>query len=113
MSRVTFLTAMAMSLVVLAVGNAASAASSSRHLRSCRPSVGTDIRASGATCGLARHVVADSFIKSKLISGTHGLGFTVDGFRCRVTRRGSESKPIPARYRCQRGQVVITWAYHP
>ena len=62
---------------------------------------------------MARRVVADSFGNGKLIPGTHGLGFIVDRFRCRVTQRGVENKPIPARYRCQRGKVILTWAYHP
>lgn len=92
---------------------ASRAASSSPRFRSCRPDVGYDIKVSGDTCARARRVVADSFIRSQVIPGTHKLGFTVDGFRCRVTQMGSENKPIPARYRCERGRVVLTWAYHP
>lgn len=93
--------------------NAARTATASPHVRSCRRDVGFDITVSAAPCRVARHVVADSFVKSKLIPGTHGLGFTVDGYRCRVTQMGSENKPIPARYRCQRGHEIVTWAYHP
>jgi hypothetical protein len=100
-------------LALLCVGTSASAASSRQRFRSCRPDVGFDIKVSGATCARARPVVADSFINSQLIPGTHKLGFIVDGFRCRVTQLGSENKPIPARYRCERGRVVLTWAYHP
>ena len=113
MRRVKALAATATLLALLGAGATASAASNSRRFRSCRPAVGYDIKVSGATCGRARRVVADSFIKSQLIPGTHKLGFTVDGFRCRVTQMGSETKPIPARYRCERGPVVLTWAYHP
>lgn len=88
-------------------------ATTSPQFRSCRPDVGFDIKVSGARCGVARRVVADSFVKTHLVPGTHGLGFIVDGYRCRVTQRGSENKPIPSRYRCHRGNVVLTWAYHP
>jgi hypothetical protein len=105
--------ALAAIATLLGLPTAASGASHSPRFRSCRPSVGYDIRVSGATCARARRVVADSFSNSKLIPGTHGLGFTIDGFRCRVTQMGSETKPIPARYRCERGRVVLTWAYHP
>jgi hypothetical protein len=100
-----------MSLSVL--GNAAGARTTSLRFRPCRPSIGFDIKVSGAGCRLARRVVADSFEKSKLIPGTHKRGFTVDRFRCRVTQIGVENKPIPARYRCHRGRVILTWAYHP
>lgn len=112
MSCGKLLAAVATMVVLLAVAGVAEA-SGSRRFRSCRPSVGTDIKVSGAKCKLARRVVADSFVKSKPIPGTQQRGFTVDGFRCRVTQMGVENKPIPARYRCQRRRVVITWAYHP
>jgi hypothetical protein len=94
-------------------GNVGRTATTSPPFRSCRPDVGFDITVSAAPCRVGRRVVADSFVKTKLIPGTHGLGFTVDGYRCRVTQRGSENKPIPSRYRCQHGHVVVTWAYHP
>lgn len=101
--------------VTLLLGYVTTADAQSRRarFRSCRPSVGFDIKVSGASCRLARRVVADSFVKETLIPGTHGLGFIVDRFRCRVTQLGVENKPIPARYRCRRANVILTWAYHP
>jgi hypothetical protein len=111
----TLFASLACLVSLFVVGNLASASARTARFRSCRPDVGFDIRVSGAGCTVARQVVAESFIKSTPIRGKHGriIGFIVEGWRCRVTQGGSENRPIPARYRCQHGHAVLTWAYHP
>lgn len=70
----------------------------------------THIKITNGSCTTALRVVS---MRTKVIPGTNNMGFTLGPFKCRVTQNGSENTPKPAKYRCELGRVVLTYAYHP